>query len=272
MLPPFTGGLHCGRLTTRDRMGASHRAPAVHRRAPLRHGRAAGATGQAGLLLPPFTGGLHCGTLSRLSRLAAPCSRRSPAGSIAAPADHARVAVAGAVCSRRSPAGSIAATRSARQPAASDCSRRSPAGSIAASDAGPVRGSAAPAVHRRAPLRPPTARPAADARRRCSRRSPAGSIAAGWLPAEPMPVCCSRRSPAGSIAASRPPRCCISTLLPPFTGGLHCGRMSTGPQPARCSRRSPAGSIAASPGSTSERRKNQSDRHRSDKPAGRKKR
>ena len=61
VLPPFTGGLHCGTFAlTADLI--------------LR-----------GMVLPPFTGGLHCGTrLSEDCPAGFRCSRRLPAGSIAA--------------------------------------------------------------------------------------------------------------------------------------------------------------------------------------------
>src|SRR5208282_4358197 len=36
VLPPFIGGLHCGHLTSTSRSAGRARAPAVHRRAPLR--------------------------------------------------------------------------------------------------------------------------------------------------------------------------------------------------------------------------------------------
>ena len=149
----------------------------------------------------------------RRPRICELCSRRSPAGSIAAfttwtltgkwtspaPAVHRRaplrlvkvpvVLLADPVCSRRSPAGSIAAgscTTCRRR--SSPCSRRSPAGSIAADQvrsAGDDRSGPAPAVHRRAPLRQYQLSAVSWLHAPCSRRSPAGSIAArvimrGW--------------------------------------------------------------------------------------------
>ena len=185
VLPPFTGGLHCGAMLGRR---PARRLPPV---------------------LPPFTGGLHCGPCAdqRRHRRDDRCSRRSPAGSIAAASDvgdaPAKPSVlppftGGLHCGRR---------RQRRHgPARCRCSRRSPAGSIAALDT---------AACRRPPERvlPPfTGGLHCGSPRRTERRS-------------------GRRS-----------------VLPPFTGGLHCGERdpaSPGAMAVRCSRRSPAGSIAA---------------------------
>ena len=159
LLPPFTGGLHCGSSNPGVNHSPQFAAPAVHRRAPLRRwtppeGRpyytAAPAVHRRAPLRSAPVGAEpdHFGT----------CSRRPPAGSIAAPASVPRAYPATCACSRRSPAGSIAA-RGARpvRPTGSVCSRRSSAGSIAArvtrSTSGDFR--SAPAVHRRAPLRQP---------------------------------------------------------------------------------------------------------------------
>jgi len=136
-----------------------------------------------------------------------------------------------------------------------ECSRLSTAGSIAARLYGralPRLPPGAPAFQRRAPLRRPCCPGSRSAPPGCSRLSTAGSIAA---------------RPTGSTASSSP------TVLPPFNGGLHCGRFftvpgadSAGGAPAfqrraplrqrrqeqvarrhriRCSRLSTAGSIAA---------------------------
>ena len=97
----------------------------------------------------------------------------------------------------------------------------------------------APAVHRRAPLRPHQS-PIEVGATGCSRRSPAGSIAAEQSGRDYVTgPACSRRSPAGSIAA-RPRRALDDTarLLPPFTGGLHCGNMPR--RSGRSDRRAPA--------------------------------
>ena len=64
MLPPITGGLHCGKLgeTYKEVMAAG--APADNRRAPLRRHEVA-QDDQDDDVLPPITGGLHCGVGDR---------------------------------------------------------------------------------------------------------------------------------------------------------------------------------------------------------------
>ena len=214
-------------------------------------------------VLPPFNGGLHCGAVTPrgIAAMASRCSRRSPAGSIAAAhgstCDELRPVLppfnGGLHCGAMLP--SPCAPRLAR------CSRRSTAGSIAA--AWPIG-----------------VRPVA----RCSRRSTAGSIAADLmlLPASSASAC-SRRSTAGSIAArravrraaGRPSRApavqrraplrqygCTAprdarapavhgglhcgdtdtssrTVLPPINGGLHCGNVAR-PACSPSGRRAPA--------------------------------
>ena len=106
----------------------------------------------------------------------------------------------------------------------------------------------APAVQRRAPLR--RGCPRRGRGDWCSRRSTAGSIAARRPGrGRSRPASCSRRSTAGSIAASAAGRGVADAwVLPPFTGGLHCGVDASaviGTRRRRCSRRSTAGSIAA---------------------------
>ena len=140
-----------------------------------------------------------------------PCSRRSPAGSIAAPGHHGHFAP-GTPCSRRSPAGSIAASQDRRQCGkGGSCSRRSPAGSIAAASGVGVQSATrrAPAVHRRAPLRRRRDFPLGDD----AQRAPAVH----------------RRAPLRR--AARRGRSCQRVVLPPFTGRLHCGGTNA-PAPA----------------------------------------
>ena len=59
MLPPFSGGLHCGRNTSTQILAPTGHAPAVQRR--LHCGINPGTLyGQRWLVLPPSGGGLHC--------------------------------------------------------------------------------------------------------------------------------------------------------------------------------------------------------------------
>ena len=109
VLPPFSGGLHCGKEAPRRAGVVVARAPAVQRRAPLRHHWSARASARKDRVLPPFSGGLHCGLGDSFDHYLygevlppfsgglhcgiattviptdlASCSRRSAAGSIAA--------------------------------------------------------------------------------------------------------------------------------------------------------------------------------------------
>ena len=183
VLPPFTGGLHCGTsvpvLRRRDRLlppftGGLHCGPS--RRGAVQR--------QIVRLLPPFTGGLHCGSAVQWT---VACRKRLLLPPF----------TGGLHC------GEGSATRSDR------CGRLLPpftgglhCGGSALRQSSAASADAAPAVQRRAPLRHPDPRHT------------------------PAHLGCSRRSTAGSIAASR----CRSTgaapirVLPPFTGGLHCGR------------------------------------------------
>ena len=200
-------------------------------------------------MLPPFTGGLHCGwTQPRAgASRGTPCSRRSPAGSIAA---GSRCTVSSGTIGapavpRRAPLrrwrDGLLAAEAARAPAVhrraplrrysfpADRSRRPrllppfPGGlhcgpfDIAI---GGERMTGAPAVHRRAPLRPAA-----------SSRHPAT-----WACAPAVP----RRAPL-RLVSSRPQRERCATVLPPFSGGLHCGRSAKAGRGERCSRRPTGG-------------------------------
>src|SRR5437870_71673 len=85
VLPPLVGGLHCGAVLGVLVAQAHGGAPAARRRAPLRRSGDAGTTQTPGVL--PLVGGLHCGVRSSCENTlnGASCSRRSSAGSIAAP-------------------------------------------------------------------------------------------------------------------------------------------------------------------------------------------
>ena len=260
-VPPFTGGLHCGRCLTRT-TAAVHGAPAVHRRAPLRLLRPERQR-HAVDVLPPVTGGLHCGmTLPRPDRR---CSRRH--GGLHC--GDVRMVPCRQV-SRR-PAGSIAARRRSTS-AGAERSRRSTAGSIAATPRSAWRQTrGAPAVHGGLHCGARARSPAPDASA-CSRRSTAGSIAARTGPHDcqraPGAPAVRRRAPLRHESVSMPRSCGV---LPPFDGGLHCGTtlrdligrqlgapavqrraplrllpQSRSRRAGRCSRRSTAGSIAAS--------------------------
>ena len=207
----------------------TRRAPAVHRRAPLRPDRHPGRAPTA----PPAPAvhrraplRQHAGRTGRQYRA---CSRRSTVGSIAevqvywdtmpdAPAVQRRAPLRRYALGAAGQAGPLLPPftgglhcgndlRGSSCSAAPCCSRRSPAGSIAATVTSATRTTSG----------------------RCSRRSTAGSIAAGRHLGDSWVGSCSRRSTAGSIAArsprSRSPR--TSPILPPFTGGPHCGTAST---------------------------------------------
>ena len=255
--PAVHGGLHCG---TRRHLAVSVRSCSRRSTAGSIAARSScQRRSRSRRVLPPFIGGLHCGApaAGAARQVECECSRRSSAGSIAArrppivasraagvlppfngglhcgPRQHAARRREQPRCSRRSRRAPLRHLHDRPVPAhvISGCSRRSAAGSIAAADCSRRRRrlAGAPAVQRRAPLR----RRAAESlltrdRARCSRRSTAGSIAA---------------SSSESRVPWRDP-----DVLPPFSGGLHCGeqiRVARGTSSARCSRRSAAGSIAA---------------------------
>ena len=233
VLPPFDGGLHCGyadgRAARQDNAGCSRRSAAgsiaARRRATTRRADQVG-------VLPPFNGGLHCGTYRAM-----PTPSADPAG---APAG-----------GRRAPLRLATGRARCQVPSQAVLVRRSTAGSIAApgqvGDLGERRRRVLPPVRRRAPLRQPDRRHAA---RRRPRVLPPfdGGLHCGGSPAAPSPVpVCSRRSAAGSIAAQcrgcrRPARSAarrraplrhdvrhvgerMRGVLPPFSGGLHCGSL-----------------------------------------------
>ncbi len=159
-------------------------------------------------MLPPFNGGLHCG-ISPGGEGGYP-STRAPAFQRRAPLRHPRrppVPGRRAGCSRLSTAGSIAACHwPGTRPRTWRCSCLSTAGSIAAAGSG-QRG-----------------RPA----RACSRLSTAGSIAAVRRRSTTPGRCPS--APAFQRRAPLRPAGCPGRdhrhpgVLPPFNGGLHCGR------------------------------------------------
>src|SRR5579875_1120117 len=178
VIPPITGGLHCGDSNGWDRDGVLHRHPAHYGRAPLRLTSFSGMWLLEGTVIPPITGGLHCGTRHGMHR---------DTGTWCHPAHYGRAPLrlvshlAGwgnaYMSSRPLRAGSIAATSTAGT--VTECCiassrplrrRRSPsrmtpggsssrplrAGSIAAATAGTTaRGTTGhPAHYGRAPLRP----------------------------------------------------------------------------------------------------------------------
>ena len=200
MLPPFSGGLHCGRPNV-DHASWPSGAPAVRRRAPLRRrpGRVSACA-----VLPPFNGGLHCGyDLGERDASDA----RAPAVQRRAPLRHnARRSGSGTGCSRRSTAGSI---------------RR-----VHVSDA--MRKCHVPADQRRAPcgwfLH--------DGRRR-RHHVPAGPGGLHCGGSRRPPMTCSPVLPpfSGGLHCG----CVIAgssgirkwSVLPPASGGLHCGPLAT---------------------------------------------
>src|SRR5579875_1457850 len=68
VIPPITGGLHCGDSNGWDRDGVLHRHPAHYGRAPLRLTSFSGMWLLEGTVIPPITGGLHCGTRHGMHR------------------------------------------------------------------------------------------------------------------------------------------------------------------------------------------------------------
>src|SRR5579875_364434 len=62
VIPPITGGLHCGLAASVTVWQGDQGHPAHYGRAPLRP-RSSCRTGPARGVIPPITGGLHCGSL-----------------------------------------------------------------------------------------------------------------------------------------------------------------------------------------------------------------
>jgi len=84
VLPPFNGGLHCGRLAVRDAItgtrGCSRLSTAGSIAAAITRARPPASQ----KVLPPFNGGLHCGYIDGTEyTMPAKCSRLSTAGSVA---------------------------------------------------------------------------------------------------------------------------------------------------------------------------------------------
>ena len=214
-----------------DRPEFASRAPAVHRRLHCGNGTDADLHGGRPVL-PPFTSGLHCGTNCITSTTSSSgCSRRSPAGSIAAGSRNRGPSAASTRSrrSRRAPlrlrgrgerqrphrrllplfTGGLHYGNFLIQGGAADLMVLPPVngGSIAASrsTSSGTPCPTAPAVHRRAPLRPSHPGAHISPYVSCSRCSAAGSIAACNTHRNPRgSSACSRRSPAGSIAARSP--------------------------------------------------------------------
>ena len=205
VLPPIDGGLHCG-----SRQG--------HCIEPVP------------VVLPPVNGGLHCGTVGAVNpqqALHAPADqRRAP---LRLPGDAPRWRAPG--CSRRSAAGSIAA------PATPSTARGWP-GAPAGRWRAPLRQQIvqaralgkhdAPAVQWRAPLRS-----AGEALARAQHVLPpvnGGLIAAGGVPDPAVLLVLPpfngglHCGPARRIAATGP-----RLVLPPFVGGLRCGWLPAAP-------------------------------------------
>ena len=231
VLPPFNGGLHCGRRSASRRPLAEHAgapafrtagsiaagtspaparrrragAPAFQRRAPLRRRSPYQRRCRARPVLPPFNGGLHCGSGANVSSDTADngCSRLSTAGSIAADqnGDADRLATPGAPAFR------------GRAPL-----RRFGTGEVSWTGCSRLRG--------RAPLRPR----ARGHRLRCAGapafrgRAPLRQAPCGMASVPARPGAPAFRT-AGSIAARSGPAAAIrrAAVLPPFIGGLHCG-------------------------------------------------
>ena len=185
VLPPFSGGLHCGDAFAAQYIRYATHAPAVRRRAPLRPGRAV-PRHPGPDRAPPLDGGLYCGSPGLLTgavfsasiELAQHCayigrSRNDLSAQVRQPESSEP-------CSRRSAAGSIAA-----------CPRRRP-GHPAPS---------APAVQRRAPLRH-----LGDVR---------DPRAVRGLPLFSGGLHCGQQAMLNPMLGR--------LVLPPFSSGLHCG-------------------------------------------------
>ncbi len=253
--PPFSGGLHCGGLTTGQIPGGLIESPRRSAAGSIAAGRRGGAVRVPGRVTPPFSGGLHCGA-------SVPCGRENPmrghpAVQRRAPLRRARrdgvVAVLGQ-SPRRSAAGSIAAPGATPTPGCRAWSpRRSAAGSIAAC-AGWTAFPSLPASPRRsaagsiaasptasaAPCRPRVTPPFSGGLHCGALRRPKSHYRTGRHPAV------QRRAPLRRQRRTRgTPR---RQVTPPFSGGLHCGERP-GPWTANyrdeSPRRSAAGSIAA---------------------------
>ncbi len=232
MLPPIDGGLHCGGDYTTTGTAASPSAPAAERRAPLR-------PAVRRVPLPRHRG-------------APAVQRRAPLRQLVRGVDEQRLAGAPAF-RRRAPLRLRPADR-APDPCVG-CSRLCGGlrcgwvmSKISAGD-----DQRAPAVRRRAPLR-------------------RGQVSANGLvdvraPAIPQraPLRCAQVGSHGLVDVGAPavrwraplrlaflgPCQRVPLVLPPFTGGLHCGGVSptqVALLPITCSRRPTAGSIAATVG------------------------
>src|SRR5579875_2127307 len=230
VIPPITGGLHCGSFCLPSSGGSVQVIP------PITGGLHCGRTGSAQTagtvtVIPPITGGLHCGPVIPPCPACQIC--RHPAHYGRAPLrpflpGAPRCGLAGS--SRPLRAGSIAASRAPR-PRRSDgkSSRPLRAGSIAA--AGTATGTTMtagshPAHYGRAPLRPVVTVRVVPVPVVSSRPLRAGSIAASsGRPVRDRPTQSSRPLRAGSIAAWCYPDdpCTGCVVIPPITGGLHCG-------------------------------------------------
>ena len=248
VLPPIVGRAPLRRGRNRPDGNYATRAPADSRRAPLRrllHDRDDRPMTRlaAGQRRAP----LRLGEPSATGPPNSSCApARPPAGSIAASHAHGHQADADA-CSRRSTAGSIAAskvllTEGSGVPAITGglhCGCQPPEGAS--------RPGRAPAVRRRAPLRPAPGNDDAI-RRQCSRRSAAAPLrlSARWLFMSGGAPAVRRRAPlrleqvrhraadrlvvfplfTGGLhcgTRSRNSPCATATVLPPLRGGLHCG-------------------------------------------------
>src|SRR5579875_2765363 len=73
VIPPITGGLHCGSISGTMFVHRLARHPAHYGRAPLRQTGAGTSPPGSQVVIPPITGGLHCGPVST-SRQSPPCA------------------------------------------------------------------------------------------------------------------------------------------------------------------------------------------------------
>ena len=240
VLPPLSSGLHCGSGRPRDGTSTARVLP------PLSGGLHCGPQtltrmGPATQVLPPSNGGLHCGNV--MNQLLIGQNRMLPPSN------------GGLHCARHQTAASTAVTAPVREKLSanvgiSPLSRRLHCGAKAY---GVISGANAdpPAVQRRAPLRQPLSGPRGRLRRlvlspsygglHCGQHfTGLGNTGKASAPAvqrrDPLRLChpsapgsvpdwCSRRRTAGSIAAghSTRRRRTGNRVLPPFSGGLHCG-------------------------------------------------
>ena len=182
VLPPIKGGLHCG-LFSRSMMIVMRHAgtPAIRRRAPLRPVQGEGRRAPV-RAPPPFSGGLYCGVIV-FQEKTPPYLPLPPSGGRLHCGAHTLIV---------SPVGPF------------ECSRRSTNGELhcGAKAYGVISGNAdAPAVRRRAPLRPILQR---AWQRRCSVLPPVnGGLHCG-----------------SGVTFSCHPQ---MASFPPVRGGLHCG-------------------------------------------------